>query len=299
MAFDLKVGFACDNDCVHCVITDKAHHGNLSTERIIDIVKNEVKPGEEIVLTGGEPTIRKDFFDILSFIKENTNSKIILQTNGKMFGDVDFAKRTLEYVDIFLIAIHSCQSQVHDKITGVKGSHRKTVEGIYNIVSNSNNKHEIISQTVLSKYNIDFLLETYDLIHKLGIRKMNMTFPHPMGNSWTNFDEVVPQYRDIKDVIHKCFKKYGFLLSTEAIPICYIYPYLDTICYSDGNYIDSRGYDQSSGNPVIEDYESIILKDHRKVPECKECIYDNRCIGVWKEYYEKYKDKMDLVPIKE
>ena len=89
MNFDLKVGFSCNNKCVHCVIEDKAKYRDLYTQEIFDIIKNEVKD-EDITLTGGEPTIRNDFLDILKFIKNNTNSKIILQTNGRKFKDEKF-----------------------------------------------------------------------------------------------------------------------------------------------------------------------------------------------------------------
>lgn len=301
MAFDLKVGFSCNNNCVHCVITDKSPYGDLSTEEIMSLIKNDVRPGEDIILTGGEPTIRKDFLDIIKFIKENTNGKLILQTNGRKFQNIEFAKKTLEYVDVFLIAIHSNNSLDHDKITEEKGSHRQTVEGAFNIVNNKSERHSIISQTVISKYNYKNLLGTFDLIHELGIREMYMTFPHPMGNSWSNFDEVVPQYIEIKDEIHSCLAKYGKIMSTEAIPMCYVHPYVDItrFAYERENDIANRGFDASNENGVVEDYGELLYGEFRKVPECKECIYDNRCVGVWKEYYEKYKDKMDLVPIKE
>jgi len=302
MSFDLKVGFSCNNNCVHCVITDKINSGNLSTQQIKDIIYKEVKPGERIVITGGEPTIRKDFIEIIKYIKEETKSPIILQTNGRRFNDEEFTKESVKYIDYYLIAIHSHNEFIHDAITDRKGSWAETIQGIKYL--NKYKTNSIInSQTVLSKMNVDNLLKTYDFIHNvLGINAMNMTFPHPNGNAFTNIDVVVPQYITIKKSIHQCFEKYGNLLYVEAIPLCYIHPYVNQVYYSDGDRLLSngnRGHDHAINDVAIEDYNKLIREEYRKPKTCEDCIYNKRCIGVWKEYYEKYKNNLDLIPIKE
>lgn len=37
-SFDLKLGFGCNNNCIHCVIADKRDKGNLSLDEIRRIV---------------------------------------------------------------------------------------------------------------------------------------------------------------------------------------------------------------------------------------------------------------------
>ena len=56
----------------------------LSLEEIEEICKSFMKLGtRKIRLTGGEPTVRKDFFDILKNMKQNSNiPKITMTTNG-------------------------------------------------------------------------------------------------------------------------------------------------------------------------------------------------------------------------
>ena len=302
MSFDLKVGFSCNNDCVHCVITDKINHGNLSTEEIFKVIRDNVSEGEDIVITGGEPTIRKDFIDILKFIYENKKGRITLQTNGRKFSDENLAMNAVKYIDFFLIAVHSQNSIIHDMITGRNGSWKQTIDGIKNLNKFKSHHNTIQSQTVISKFNINGLVKTYDFIYnELDIKKMNITFPHPMGNSWNNFDIVVPQYKDIKTELQKCFSKYGKHLFAEAIPLCYIHPYVKDVYYSDIEKkigeTSRRGFDASIG--TIEDYNSMLLNDYRKGENCYSCKYNNSCIGVWKEYYEKYKHKLDLIPIKD
>lgn len=301
MAFDLKVGFSCNNRCIHCVITDKVYCGDLNTVQIYDII-SRLDDKEDLVITGGEPTIRKDFFKILEHYKKYKRGKIILQTNGRMFYKEQFALESVNLpIDIILVAVHSHSPLIHDMITGVQGSHKQTIEGIKNLMRLKGEETHIVSQTVISKLNIKNLVKTYDLMFDLGIRDMNLTFPHPMGDAYKNFNAVVPKYENIKDELQKILKSYGQYINTEAIPLCYIYPYQNEVNYSEGikikNLQEMRGYDAGAGGS-IEDYNTMLSEEYRKTPDCKTCVFDKNCLGVWKEYYEKYQHEMDLYPIR-
>lgn len=299
--FDLKVGFSCNNECIHCVITDKIDAGDLSLLEIKNIIDKNVKDGEQVTITGGEPTIRKDLVDILRYLKETKDCRICLQTNGRKLFMNSFVKSIASYVDFFLIAIHSHDSELHDEITCKKGSWKQTTQGVKNAVRLGCN---VTSQTVINKTNVLKLDETYDFIHnELGVDNMNITFPHPNGAAYTNFDRVVPKYSDIKDVLQRCFSKYGKFLHAEAIPLCYIHPYVDSVHYSDGDRLlnsteQARGFDGGIKNSSIDNYTDLILSEYRKPDTCKECMYDKKCTGVWKEYYDGYKDTLDLKPIR-
>ena len=69
---DLKVAFSCNNNCIHCVISDKTQEKDLSLEQIKELVNGYIKQYGEIqlTLTGGEVTIRKDFTQLMEFVKE-------------------------------------------------------------------------------------------------------------------------------------------------------------------------------------------------------------------------------------
>ncbi|RLD64331.1 MAG: hypothetical protein DRJ01_01035 [Bacteroidetes bacterium] len=301
MSFDLKVGFSCNNKCIHCVITDKIYCGNSTTQEIFDIIDNNVRQGEEVVITGGEPTIRNDFIDISKYIKKKINGKIILQTNGRKLSDEKLAKESLKYIDVYLIAVHSHNSIIHNMIAGHQDAYTQTINGIKNIIKYRKENTEVISQTVISKLNINGLIKTYDMIFDLGIRDMNLTFPHPNGDALKNFNAVVPKYENIKEDIHKVLKKYSRFINTEAIPLCYLHPYENKVFYSESIRInqlsEARGFD-SSIEGIVQDYNSLISNEYRKPKSCTSCIYNNQCLGVWKEYYEHYKNELDLYPIR-
>jgi MoaA/NifB/PqqE/SkfB family radical SAM enzyme len=136
-----------------------------------------------------------------------------------------------------------------------------------------------------------------------------MTYPHPNGAAWHNRDIVVPRYTEIKDVIQSVLAKYHKFLATEAIPLCYLYPYQDKVFNFDSMLIDPDkrpGIDPANKNlgffdeeGFTDDYSVSQLGDKRKGPRCKDCVFNDTCVGVWKEYVQVHKDKFDLFPITE
>lgn len=306
--FDLKLGFTCNNNCVHCVVTDKRSALDLSTKEVEKVILEDSRL-DKLVFTGGEPTIRSDFLHLIKYAKEVGVKEIILQTNGRRFSDFEFANEASKYLDLVLIAIHSHNEVIHEMITQRTRSWEETIIGFKNLVKIG--KTIVHTQTVLSKLNCDNLLKTYDFIQLISPDiHMNLTFPHPNGSALTNFKIAVPKYKSIKKEVHKCLNKYGNVIHTESIPLCYIHPYINKTNVSESRFFDDaeivRGLDRGNVDAsntffdkkgIIDDYKEAILSDFRKPDSCKLCIYNKNCFGVWKEYFDGYKNELDLYPV--
>jgi MoaA/NifB/PqqE/SkfB family radical SAM enzyme len=301
--FDLKVGFLCNNDCIHCVIADKKATKDLTTSEIKAII--DKVPKDHIVgFTGGEATVRKDFLELIKYAKD-AGHEVSLQTNGVRFADMEFATEAVKYLDIVLIAIHSHVESIHDAIVRGFGMYKKTIQGFKNLTALNAN---LFTQTVISSLNTPDLLETYDFIQSVnpGVG-MNLTIPHPNGHAWTNSAAVVQKYSDIAPIIQACVSKYHEFLHTEAIPLCYLYPYQDLVAnHDDKLLIDTPrpGLDPANTQAAFfneegwtENYNMSMLNEKRKGPKCIECVFNDRCVGVWKEYVDIYGKEFDLFPI--
>lgn len=298
MLFDLKLGFACNNDCIHCVVANKRNYNNLSIPQINKII--ETIPSESTVqITGGEPSIFAYLPDVLKMCKDR-NLTTYIQSNGTGFADKDFLKKCKPYLDKVHIAIHSIDEKVHNSIVQQSGMYKKTLEGFYNLLDED---IPISTQTVLSKLNIESLYDTYKFIQATAPGTiMSATYPHMMGNAFTNRENICFRYIDYKDILQNVFKDFAKNIFTEAIPYCYIHPYVQDLYYSaEKSILDSRsrvGVDHSNGSH-LHNYNLLDVKDKRKLPRCKECIYNNICLGVWKEYVDLFKNNIDLYPIKD
>jgi len=65
---DVKVGFSCNNNCLFCFIPKKTIDRN-TREIKNTLLQCKIDGVEKIVITGGEPTIRKDIIQILEYAK--------------------------------------------------------------------------------------------------------------------------------------------------------------------------------------------------------------------------------------
>ena len=76
----------CNLPCSHCALSaSPLSQDILSTndvkyaiDKIIDINPNT------LILTGGEPFIRKDILEIISYIRTNFKNKLVIMTNGML-----------------------------------------------------------------------------------------------------------------------------------------------------------------------------------------------------------------------
>ncbi|WP_346962156.1 radical SAM protein, partial [Clostridium sp.] len=68
----IEVTHACNQHCKHCYLDGGIHNNvaEMSTEQIKKILKEFKKQdGRYIILTGGEPIMRSDIFEILDYIE--------------------------------------------------------------------------------------------------------------------------------------------------------------------------------------------------------------------------------------
>lgn len=316
--YDFKVGFTCNNDCIHCVVADKRKlfPEDFTTDQLKEIIMTKVLPlGEDaVILTGGEITIRKDFVEIVKFINSK-GLKIVLQTNGTGLADENVVKEIAPFITNVLVAIHSCYENIHNLIVDDKTNtmYKKTIQGIRNL-----KKYEIPfeTQTVISSLNFYTLYDTYKFIQENWPGTlMCLTYPHAYGNAALYKEAVCMKFSHMKPELHRILKDFGKFLATEAIPLCYLYPYEKTISYISDEFIlrdyftaRRKGLDPSNrllGNDHLIDpdgfsknYSENDLLSRKKGPLCVECSFNNKCPGVWKEYVEMYKHSLDLFPIK-
>jgi radical SAM protein with 4Fe4S-binding SPASM domain len=121
-----------------------------------------------ITFTGGEPTLREDLPSLIRYA-ENKGLVTGLITNGRRLKDTQYVTEIISAgIDHFQITLESYREEVHDKITGVKGSWKETVQGLKNAIATP---VYTITNTTLNKHNIEDIIETINFIHNLGLNQ--------------------------------------------------------------------------------------------------------------------------------
>jgi len=289
---DIKVGFACNNDCLHCVTADKRVFGDLTTEKLLTEIEHYSGHTQAVlVLTGGEPTIRPDLVDLVAFAHDTGFARIQLQTNARALADPKLADELARAgVDSALVALHGPSAEVHDAITRAPGGFVQTLAGMGNLLSNG---VEVGTNTVISRLNLDHLEAMPELLatELPGIEGGHLTFPHANGNALKYFDQVVPPLGQTAEVVVRTLKRGlrgGIWFMVEAIPVCLL-PGFEKHSL-DITQLEVAGTDMGSGaqGGRVSDYRNVLRADKRKGEQCAQCSLTGICDGVWREYAESF-----------
>ena len=120
----LSISDVCNFKCGYCLpdgykIDKSDNRTFINTEEIKRLARALSELGvSKIRLTGGEPTIRKDFFEIIKIIKENSGiKKTVITTNGYKLDKIanDIKNSRLDGINI---SIDSLDPKTFKKITG-------------------------------------------------------------------------------------------------------------------------------------------------------------------------------------
>jgi radical SAM protein with 4Fe4S-binding SPASM domain len=292
---DIKVGFLCNNNCKFCVQAHNRHLGNKTTEQIKQELLEARKTCSEVVFTGGEPTIRPDILELVSYAKKLGFKTIQIQTNGRMLAYKKFCERLIDAgATEFSPALHGHIPELHDSLTRSKGSFFQTIKGIKNLRELG---QFILTNTVVVKQNYRFLEQISRLLLQLKVNQYQLAFVHPIGNAYTNYNEVVPRMSDAAPYIKKALQigiDAGINVMVEAVPYCMMQNYEE---YLSEHYIPET---QIRGlNYFTDNWDDVRrLEGKNKFLQCVSCKYVFRCEGPWKEYPERYGSK-EFIPVKD
>ncbi|MEI6211595.1 MAG: radical SAM protein [bacterium] len=121
----------CNLKCCHCraEAQDAFVAGELTTAQILSVARDIRAAGDPImILTGGEPLVRQDFFEIA---RECVGmfSRVALATNGTLVDDA-MARRIVETgIQRVSVSLDGATPATHDAFRGVPGSFDATVRG--------------------------------------------------------------------------------------------------------------------------------------------------------------------------
>jgi len=167
LRMDLALTFRCQNDCVHCYAGGPHETPELTTVQWKSVIDKLSEIGVFILtFTGGEPTLREDLPELLLYA-QNKGMVTGLISNGRILNDKAFVG-VLENsgLDFVQITLESHKPQIHDLMTGKKGSWKETVKGIQNAVQS---EIYVSTNTTLSKHNAADFLTTIDYIKGLEV----------------------------------------------------------------------------------------------------------------------------------
>jgi radical SAM protein with 4Fe4S-binding SPASM domain len=129
LSVQLDVTYRCNERCIHCYL-DHDDHGEMTTAEIRNLLDQLAEAGVFfLTLSGGEVFMRMDFFDIIEYAR-SLMFCVKIKTNAFMIREKEAARICDLAVQDVQVSIYSHRPEVHDAITLLPGSLKRSVAGI-------------------------------------------------------------------------------------------------------------------------------------------------------------------------
>ncbi|MBI4698467.1 MAG: radical SAM protein [Nitrospirae bacterium] len=327
----------CNLKCVHCrsssemVVQEHPDFPIEEARRVIDDISSYAKP--VIVLSGGEPLLRKDVFDIARYGTEK-GLRMCLATNGTFVTDDICAKIKESGIRIVSLSLDGASEEVHDDFRSQKGAFSGTVNAAklfkkYGI--------EFIINSSFTKRNQAEIPKVYRLAKELGATAWYMFMIVPTGRGEEIMNELISKedYEELlewhyemekkeKDMLVRptCaphyyrvvlqrskqkgekFERRSLKFSTGGAKGC-IAGQIIALIDVDGNVLPCSYFPKAAGNIREKSFKDIWenselfreLRDFKKYKgKCGSCEYINVCGGCRARSYSIYGDYLAEEP---
>jgi mycofactocin radical SAM maturase len=198
-----EITYACNLQCVHCLSSSGTRDPReLSTDQAKSVL-DELRDLQVFYINigGGEPMIRKDFFEILEHAETN-NIGVKFSTNGTYI-TAENARRlaAMNYLDI-QISLDGVDAITNDAVRG-KGSYATAIAAMNHLRDANFGQFKI--SVVVTRHNVDQLDAFKALADSYGAQ-LRITRLRPSGRGADTWDELHPtqqQQRQIYDWLMK------------------------------------------------------------------------------------------------
>jgi radical SAM protein with 4Fe4S-binding SPASM domain len=288
----LDLTYRCNEQCIHCYL-DHDDHGEMTTAEIKNLLKEMAEAGVFILtFSGGEIFLRKDFFEILECARSLTFC-IKLKTNAVLIREAQAARLRDLGVESIQISIYSHRPEVHDAITKIPGSLRRSINAIRFLKSQG---LKVIMANVLMTQNMQDYNGVRRLAEELGAEYTLDPTITPMMDG----DRSVLALNPGESALHNLFREEAFVGNAEefcapppppnensmaALPCsaghtaCYVSPYGEfypcvQFPLSCGNVRQQRFIDIWRDSEQLKEVRSIRLRD---LSGCSQCAHGSTC----------------------
>jgi radical SAM protein len=161
---------ACLLACRHCraKAIRKAMPGELSREQGVKLIDQMLEFGEPypaLLLTGGDPLMRSDFFDLVEHAKNNGIYVAVAASVTPKLNATTISKMKKFGVDIMSVSLDGSSPETHDKLRGVKGTWNETIRAL-RYAKEAGLRAQV--NTTVMRSNINELADIFHIVRETG-----------------------------------------------------------------------------------------------------------------------------------
>lgn len=180
----------CNLSCVHCraSATNGPYAGELDTHQALTLLDQIAEVGQPIIiLTGGEPLLREDIFDIASH-GDSLGLRMVMAPNGTLITREIADRMAASGIRRISASIDGANKEFHDRFRGVEGAFDAAIQGIEYVKAAG---IEFQINTTITKTNLDQIPEILELAEQLGAVAHHIFLLVPTGRGKYIVDQAI------------------------------------------------------------------------------------------------------------
>lgn len=203
LTFLLYLTDNCNSNCNICFEKDsrsKYNFNEIKYENLIKILKH-IGKNKKVILFGGEPTLRKDIFDIIRLIKKSGNF-VEIYTNGLKLYDLKYVKKLKEAgIEKVHLSFDGFKNDIYDSMRNGSNQLKIKLKALKNLEKCSIEVY--LSATIARGINDDQIssLLMFTISNKHFIKGLTLLGLTPFSNSCNIKAESFMTVFDILDIL--------------------------------------------------------------------------------------------------
>lgn len=207
---------SCNLRCIHCYVEAPSVYNELTTTETLKIARELAELGVPVVfLSGGEPLMRRDLFEILSTLNE-CNILTVLSCNGQLLGR-DIVRR-LRRCGVWFIAVPIYGPPwLHDHLTGTDGSFKRVIEAIKACISEGVN---VCVKTLVTSHSYVYIPRLLETCLDMGVKAFYVCDLINTGRAKSLRSDRIPpaRWRKLVDYLVELTRKFKVEVDIGAMP---------------------------------------------------------------------------------
>ena len=187
-----EVTQACDHACLYCYNywQHPAWQGARLTHTVdvrplLTHVLDQIKC-QHVTLTGGEPTLRADLPDIVSFLAARDISVNLISNGHQLTHDITF-DLIQRGVRLFELPLLSFRREVHDQLSGSAGAFDAVLAALADI---RYQRGQVVTVFIATQRNLPDLYDTLKLAFAFGAAGVMLNRFNPGGRGAAHIDDL-------------------------------------------------------------------------------------------------------------
>ena len=195
-----EVTRTCNLSCIHCraASVDKPYSNEFTTEECFKLIDDVVTFASPIIiLTGGEPLLRPDIFEIASY-GSSKGLRMVMATNGLLIDKESCQQMKEAAIQRVSISLDGSTAKSHDQFRQVKGAFSGALRGI-DLLKKASIEFQI--NTTITRENLHELPDIQKLAIRLGAAAHHIFLLVPTGRGKDFKDQEIAA-ADYEETLH-------------------------------------------------------------------------------------------------